>query len=192
MASPLRCSWLKRERDSKGHERSGSERQCDQILRLSWKLNWKSAFLMAYLIQRANLSECSFPPLFSGKAVSSESLIGDKNLSPLLATVKNQQRVVNGAKKVASVKASFWGRGTALPYVSRVTNRIPAHGGMDVESLESSKVRVPGHLRSLATAVPGSMRAGSATSNKHRGGKPPTILCPVTQVTVASNPRRRR
>lgn len=42
---------------------------------------------------------------------------------------------------------------TALPYVSRVTNLIPADGGMDVESLESSKIRVPGHLRSLGRAV---------------------------------------
>ena len=42
---------------------------------------------------------------------------------------------------------------TALPYINRVTNRIPAEGGMDVESLESGKVRVPGHLRSLGRAV---------------------------------------
>ena len=42
---------------------------------------------------------------------------------------------------------------TALPYIERVSNREPAQGGMDVESLDSSKARVPGYLRSLARAV---------------------------------------
>jgi len=42
---------------------------------------------------------------------------------------------------------------TALPYIDRVTNREAASGGMNVESLESSKMRVPGYLRSLGRAV---------------------------------------
>lgn len=42
---------------------------------------------------------------------------------------------------------------SALPYVDRVTNREPAHGGMDAESLENAKMRVPGYMRSLGRAV---------------------------------------
>lgn len=42
---------------------------------------------------------------------------------------------------------------TSLPYVSRVTNRFPARGGMDTESLESAKLRVPHFMRSLGRAV---------------------------------------
>lgn len=42
---------------------------------------------------------------------------------------------------------------TTIPYISRVTNRVPATGGMDAEALENSKLRVPGYLRSLQRAV---------------------------------------
>ncbi|MBE2270966.1 MAG: putative baseplate assembly protein [Anaerolinea sp.] len=42
---------------------------------------------------------------------------------------------------------------TAIPYVSRVSNRFPARGGMDTESLESAKLRVPHFMRSLGRAV---------------------------------------
>lgn len=39
------------------------------------------------------------------------------------------------------------------PYVSRVSNRVAARGGMDAELLENAKVRVPHFLRSLGRAV---------------------------------------
>ena len=39
------------------------------------------------------------------------------------------------------------------PYVSRVTNRVPAKGGMNAESLENAKLRVPHFMRSLGRAV---------------------------------------
>ena len=42
---------------------------------------------------------------------------------------------------------------TSLPYVARVMNRQASYGGLDAESLESAKLRVPGHLRSLNRAV---------------------------------------
>jgi predicted phage baseplate assembly protein len=42
---------------------------------------------------------------------------------------------------------------TSLPYIDRVTNRIPANGGRDAELLESAKMRVPHFLRSLNRAV---------------------------------------
>jgi len=42
---------------------------------------------------------------------------------------------------------------TSLVYVNRVTNRFPARGGMDTESLESAKLRVPHFMRSLGRAV---------------------------------------
>lgn len=42
---------------------------------------------------------------------------------------------------------------TALPYIERVTNKQAAKGGLDAESLETAKMRVPGHLRSLGRAV---------------------------------------
>jgi predicted phage baseplate assembly protein len=42
---------------------------------------------------------------------------------------------------------------TGLPYVERVANLEAAQGGKDTESLESAKMRVPGHLRSLGRAV---------------------------------------
>lgn len=42
---------------------------------------------------------------------------------------------------------------SALPYVERVSNRRPAQGGLDTESLEDCKLRVPGYLRSLGRAV---------------------------------------
>lgn len=42
---------------------------------------------------------------------------------------------------------------TSIPYISRVANLRPATGGLDAESLENAKMRVPGHLRSLRRAV---------------------------------------
>jgi len=42
---------------------------------------------------------------------------------------------------------------TSLPYIDRVTNRIPANGGRDAELLDSAKMRVPHFLRSLNRAV---------------------------------------
>lgn len=42
---------------------------------------------------------------------------------------------------------------TSIPYVARVINRQAASGGLDAEDLENSKIRVPGHLRSLSRAV---------------------------------------
>jgi predicted phage baseplate assembly protein len=42
---------------------------------------------------------------------------------------------------------------SSIPYVARVSNRQPAAGGKDAESLENSKTRVPGYLRSLHRAV---------------------------------------
>lgn len=42
---------------------------------------------------------------------------------------------------------------SSIPYVARVSNRQPATGGKDAESLENAKTRVPGYLRSLHRAV---------------------------------------
>ena len=42
---------------------------------------------------------------------------------------------------------------TSIPYVARVSNRRPARGGLDAESLEAAKMRVPSLLRSRARAV---------------------------------------
>lgn len=42
---------------------------------------------------------------------------------------------------------------SSIPYVARVSNRMSATGGKDAESLENSKTRVPGYLRSLNRAV---------------------------------------
>ncbi|MDX2161435.1 MAG: putative baseplate assembly protein [bacterium] len=42
---------------------------------------------------------------------------------------------------------------TTIPYVDRVTNREAARGGLNAENLETSKMRVPGYLRSLGRAV---------------------------------------
>ncbi len=42
---------------------------------------------------------------------------------------------------------------SSIPYVSRVTNMKGASGGLDAETLENAKTRVPGHLRSLRRAV---------------------------------------
>ncbi|MGD2077229.1 MAG: putative baseplate assembly protein [Chloroflexota bacterium] len=42
---------------------------------------------------------------------------------------------------------------TSIPYISRVTNRKPAWGGMDAESLESAMTRAPSLLRSRDRAV---------------------------------------
>ncbi|MGC9466967.1 MAG: putative baseplate assembly protein [Anaerolineae bacterium] len=42
---------------------------------------------------------------------------------------------------------------TAIPYVARVSNREPAWGGLDAESLESAMMRAPALLRSRDRAV---------------------------------------
>lgn len=42
---------------------------------------------------------------------------------------------------------------TSIPYITRVMNRRSAVGGLDQESLEHAKLRVPGYLRALERAV---------------------------------------
>ncbi len=42
---------------------------------------------------------------------------------------------------------------SSIPYIDRVSNRQPATGGLDQESIEDAKLRVPGYLRSLGRAV---------------------------------------
>jgi predicted phage baseplate assembly protein len=42
---------------------------------------------------------------------------------------------------------------SSIPYISRVVNRKPATGGLNMEDLEAAKLRVPGFLRSLHRAV---------------------------------------
>lgn len=42
---------------------------------------------------------------------------------------------------------------TAIPYIARVSNREPAWGGLDAETLESAKMRAPALLRSRDRAV---------------------------------------
>ena len=42
---------------------------------------------------------------------------------------------------------------TAIPFIARVSNRQPAWGGMDAESLESAAMRAPAMLRSRERAV---------------------------------------
>lgn len=42
---------------------------------------------------------------------------------------------------------------TAIPYIVRVSNRRPASGGLDAETLESARMRVPALLRSRERAV---------------------------------------
>ncbi len=42
---------------------------------------------------------------------------------------------------------------TAIPYIARVSNRFPASGGLDVETLASAMIQVPALLRSRDRAV---------------------------------------
>lgn len=42
---------------------------------------------------------------------------------------------------------------SSIPYISQLTNLRPAVGGLDAESLDNAKMRVPGYLRSLRRAV---------------------------------------
>jgi predicted phage baseplate assembly protein len=42
---------------------------------------------------------------------------------------------------------------TSIPYIQRVSNRQPAIGGLDAESVDDAKIRLPGHLRTLERAV---------------------------------------
>jgi predicted phage baseplate assembly protein len=42
---------------------------------------------------------------------------------------------------------------TAIPYIARVSNRRPAWGGLDAETIEAAKMRVPALLRSRERAV---------------------------------------
>jgi predicted phage baseplate assembly protein len=42
---------------------------------------------------------------------------------------------------------------TAIPYIARVSNREPAWGGLDTETVEAAKMRVPSLLRSRERAV---------------------------------------
>jgi predicted phage baseplate assembly protein len=42
---------------------------------------------------------------------------------------------------------------SSIPYIARVTNRLPASGGLDPETLEAAKMRAPAALRSQNRAV---------------------------------------
>lgn len=42
---------------------------------------------------------------------------------------------------------------TSIPYIERITNRQPAIGGLNAESVEDAKIRLPGHLRTIERAV---------------------------------------
>ena len=42
---------------------------------------------------------------------------------------------------------------TSFPYITRVSNRQPTIGGLNAESVDDAKLRVPGYLRSLERAV---------------------------------------
>ncbi len=42
---------------------------------------------------------------------------------------------------------------SSIPYIARVTNRISASGGLDAESVDNAKTRVPDYLRTLNRAV---------------------------------------
>ena len=42
---------------------------------------------------------------------------------------------------------------TAIPYIDRIINRVPARGGLDAESLEEAMMRVPHMMRSRDRAV---------------------------------------
>jgi predicted phage baseplate assembly protein len=81
---------------------------------------------------------------------------------------------------------------TAIPYVARVTNRQPAEGGRNAQSLEDARLRAPQFLRTrtravtaddyeyLARQVPGVARARCLTPGAQPGGvndlKPGQVL----------------
>lgn len=99
-----------------------------------------------------------------------DSLSGEVRLAPAIpqpdgsvyrfgAVVPKQALLVMRGYRYGGGRSGNVTRGTlnvlksSLPYVDRVENRMPAQGGMDAENLESLKLRVPGHLRSLGRAV---------------------------------------
>jgi len=64
------------------------------------------------------------------------------------------RRYRNGGGDEGNVQAGILNTlKTSIPYISRVTNRQPAWGGMDSESLESAMTRAPAMLRSRDRAV---------------------------------------
>jgi predicted phage baseplate assembly protein len=72
---------------------------------------------------------------------------------------------------------------SAIPYIAHVTNRAPALGGRDAQSLEDAKLRAPQKLRTrtravtaddheyLATGVPGVARAHCLAPGSQPGGR---------------------
>jgi predicted phage baseplate assembly protein len=99
-----------------------------------------------------------------------DSMTGELRLAPALpqqdgtihrfgAVVPKQAVLVMRAYRYGGGRAGNVGKGalnvlkSSLPYVDRVENREAAQGGLDAESLEDLKLRVPGHLRSLGRAV---------------------------------------
>ena len=64
-----------------------------------------------------------------------------------LAAMASDSVLVNVARGALRVLRS------SLPYVARVTNRAPAVGGVDGESVENARVRGPLTLRTLHRAV---------------------------------------
>jgi len=64
------------------------------------------------------------------------------------------KRYRNGGGQVGNVEAGVINTlKTAIPYFSRVSNQTAAWGGLDSETLESAKMRVPALLRSRKRAV---------------------------------------
>jgi predicted phage baseplate assembly protein len=79
---------------------------------------------------------------------------------------------------------------TSLPYVSRVTNRREAIGGLDSENLEDAKMRVPAHLRTLQRAVTAAdyeylaMQAAPGVVQRVHALQPPTVATGEVKVLV--------
>ncbi len=64
------------------------------------------------------------------------------------------KRYRHGGGQVGNVEAGMINTlKTAIPYISRVSNQTAAWGGLDSETLESAKMRVPALLRSRKRAV---------------------------------------
>ncbi|HVU12617.1 MAG TPA: putative baseplate assembly protein [Phototrophicaceae bacterium] len=74
--------------------------------------------------------------------------IPEQNAMLLMRSYRSGGGVIgNVAKNTINVLKS------SIPYIERVTNREAASGGLNAETLETAKMRVPGYLRSLARAV---------------------------------------
>jgi predicted phage baseplate assembly protein len=64
------------------------------------------------------------------------------------------ERYRYGGGQVGNVEANVLNTlKTAIPYIARVSNRQPARGGLDAESLEAAMMRTPALLRSRDRAV---------------------------------------